>query len=146
MGFNLQGHPWMGTLLAALLAVAVAMVGRRIARAALGRLARGHPLVQAVLRATEGPGAAVFPLLALILVWQEAPADLAWLSSVRHLTVLLLIAGAAFVRNPWAGSGTYAGGQAWPQALALLALGLALAQVRGPGAAAAGPDAPPPPS
>jgi small-conductance mechanosensitive channel len=92
VGFDLHGHPWAATLVAALLAVTAAMVGRRALRAALGRFSRGHVLVQAVLRATEAPGAAVFPLLALVLVWQEAPANLAWLGSVRHLTVLLLIA------------------------------------------------------
>lgn len=59
---------------------------------------------------------------------------------------LLLAAGLGYVVHPWAGTGTYAGHTAWPQALALFALGLALAPSRKRGAAGAGPDVRPAPS
>jgi small-conductance mechanosensitive channel len=85
------GHPWAVPALAALLAVIAAMVVRRIARAALTRVARGNPLVLCMLEGTERAGAAALPMLGLLLVWQEAPPTLPYLLTVRHVTTLLLI-------------------------------------------------------
>ena len=88
----LRKEPWMATALLALVAVVASMIARRIARAALRRVARGNPLLLCTLRATERAGAAAFPMLALLLVWQAAPGDLHYLPTVRHLTALMLIA------------------------------------------------------
>jgi small-conductance mechanosensitive channel len=83
--------PWAWTALIALAAVVAAMVARRVLRATIARLARGNPLILGVLRATEQAGAAAFPMLALLLVWQAAPAHLPYLGTLRQLTVLVFI-------------------------------------------------------
>jgi len=83
--------PWLWTAGLALAAVIAAMVARRVMRGTLFRLARGNPLILCVLRATERAGAAAFPMVALLLVWQAAPPTLPFILSVRHLTVLCLI-------------------------------------------------------
>ncbi|MFI4927066.1 MAG: mechanosensitive ion channel family protein [Burkholderiales bacterium] len=88
---ELLQHPWGWTALVALAAVIAAMIGRRVLRATLGRLARGNTIVECMLRATERAGAAAFPMLALLLVWQDAPVDLRYMLTVRHVTVLVLI-------------------------------------------------------
>ena len=86
-----RAEPWFATALVAFVAVLVAMIARRIARGAVHRLARGNALLLCMMRGTERSGAAVFPLLALLLVWQDAPATLPFIVTVRHLTSLLLI-------------------------------------------------------
>jgi small-conductance mechanosensitive channel len=68
-----------------------ALLARVLLRAVLFRLAHGHAVVLCALKATGHAGAAAFPALALLLVWQAAPADLPFLMFVRHLTALLLI-------------------------------------------------------
>jgi small-conductance mechanosensitive channel len=83
--------PWGATALFALAAVVAAIIGRHLLRAVLRRLARGNPVVLCALEATGRAGAAAFPALALLLVWQAAPPDLAYLLTVRHVTALLLI-------------------------------------------------------
>ena len=82
---------WTWVILIALAAIVVATVARRIVRAALRRLARGSPMVQAMLRATERPGATAFPLMAVTLVLQGAPDDLPLLGALTHLAALALI-------------------------------------------------------
>ncbi len=88
---ELLHSPWAWTALVALAAVIAAMVGRRLLRATLNRLARGNPIIECILRATERAGAAAFPMLALLLVWQDAPVNLPYIVTVRHVTVLVLI-------------------------------------------------------
>jgi small-conductance mechanosensitive channel len=86
-----KGNAWLATAAIALVAVVAAMIGRRILRAMLTRLARGHEVLLCVLKGTERAGAAAFPALALLMVWQAAPATLPYLATVRHATSLLLI-------------------------------------------------------
>lgn len=83
--------PWATTALVALAAAFGAIVGRAFLRKVLMRLAGGRPVVQSALRATHHAGALAFPALALLLVWQGAPAGLPYLPTVRQLTALLLI-------------------------------------------------------
>lgn len=87
----LRNNPWAVTAVIALIAVLAAMFLRHVVRATLTRLARGNPLVLCMLKDTEQAGATVFPLLALLLVWQAAPHTLANLETVRHVTALALI-------------------------------------------------------
>jgi small-conductance mechanosensitive channel len=89
--FEVQGHPWTTTLVLALIAVVVAMIGRRMLRVALKRVAHNNTIVLCMLRGTERAGAAAFPLLALLVVLQDAPVDLPLRGGVQHLVVLLLI-------------------------------------------------------
>lgn len=88
----LQRNPWTATALIALASVLAAMAVHRVARALLRRLTRGSLMAQAMLSATERAGSAVLPLLALQMVWQAAPNDLAFIGIVRHVNGLLLIA------------------------------------------------------
>lgn len=83
--------PWTATALVALAAVLAAMIARRVLRIALLRLARGNSIVERALKATERAGAAAFPALVLLLVWQDAPPELPMLVTVRHGTLLLFI-------------------------------------------------------
>lgn len=87
----LRAEPWLTTMGVAVVAVIAAMIGRRVLRATLRRLARGNSLLLCMLRDTERAGDAVFPVAALMLVWQGAPATLAGMLAVRHFTVLFLI-------------------------------------------------------
>ncbi|NML45018.1 mechanosensitive ion channel family protein [Ramlibacter sp. G-1-2-2] len=96
---DLHGHPWAGTLFAALGATVAAIIGRHALRATLRRLARSNPLVLCMLDATERAGAAAIPMLALLLVWQAAPQELPHLVTVRHFTTLLLIGSLTWFTN-----------------------------------------------
>lgn len=93
----LNTHPWAATLVAALLAVVTAIVAHRIGRVVLRRLSRHAPLVQATLHRIDQPASAVLPVLALLVVWQFAPDELAQIARLRQLTVLLLIASLAWL-------------------------------------------------
>lgn len=87
----LQHNPWTATAAAALLTVLAALVAHRILRALLHRVVRHSPVMRGVVQATERAAAAVLPLLAVQLVWQNAPDTLAYIGLVRHLTGLALI-------------------------------------------------------
>jgi small-conductance mechanosensitive channel len=87
----LPQSPWTATALVALGAAIAALVARQVLRGAFKRLARGKPVFLAVLDATRKAGRLAFPAVALLMVWQAAPADLPYLATVRHVTVLLLI-------------------------------------------------------
>lgn len=83
---------WLSTLgigAAAMLAAELVFhVGERVVR----RATRSAPLASAVAQAIRSPARWALPLLALNLVWHEAPDDLHGLASVQRLTGLLLIA------------------------------------------------------
>lgn len=87
----LADSPWLVTLAFALGAVVTALVLHHV----VGALARRHsvraPVVHAILNAVKEPTGALLPLLALQLVWQVAPHDLARIDTVRHANGVLLI-------------------------------------------------------
>ncbi|MGV3493339.1 MAG: mechanosensitive ion channel family protein [Ramlibacter sp.] len=87
----LENSPWTLTALFALAAATAAMIVRAVLRRVAHRLFRGKPVLQSALAATQNAGAAAFPALALLLVWQAAPDNLPLLVTVRHMTSLLLI-------------------------------------------------------
>jgi len=84
--------PWFLTLIAALVAVALALLVHRIGRAVLLRVLHFSSLLMSVARDCDAPARAVLPLLALQAVWQGAPGDLAAIERVRHWNGVLLIA------------------------------------------------------
>jgi small-conductance mechanosensitive channel len=88
----LRQTPWLAALGAALLAVFTAMAAHRVARKLLPRLAGGDSTLLEVLRAIDGPAAAVLPLAALQLVWLAADDGLRYIGMLRHLNAVLLIA------------------------------------------------------
>ena len=87
-----QENAWTAVAGIALVAVVAALIGRAIARALLVRATKHTPLLHAILLATENAGGAALPLAALQVVWAGAPDNLRWISSVRHVNGLLLIA------------------------------------------------------
>ncbi|AOY95385.1 mechanosensitive ion channel protein MscS [Cupriavidus sp. USMAA2-4] len=84
-------HPWFGTWMAALVAVAVALLAHRIGRVLLLRITRSAPVPHAIVRKARAPSKAVLLLLALQTVWQAAPDALPWIDTVRRLNGLLMI-------------------------------------------------------
>ncbi|MDB5947618.1 MAG: putative small conductance mechanosensitive ion [Ramlibacter sp.] len=84
--------PWLATAAFAAAVVIAALVLHRIAGALLRRHTVRAPVVHAMLTAIEKPAGAVLPLLALQLVWQGAPDNIAYMALVRHVNGVLLIA------------------------------------------------------
>lgn len=84
--------PWLATMGIALVGVVAALVFHHV----VGSLARHHtaraPVINAMLVALEKPAGAVLPLLALQVVWQGAPDEMAHMAAVRHVNGVLLIA------------------------------------------------------
>ena len=90
----LAGDSWPALLVAALLAAAGA-IGLHVAvRVLLRRVARREhaKMAGALLERTQRAAGVALPLLALQMVWQAAPDDLAHIATLRHLNGLLLIA------------------------------------------------------
>jgi small-conductance mechanosensitive channel len=85
-------HPWFGPVVAALIAVPLALLVHRIGGLLLRRIARGTPVLHAMLVNVQPAGRLVLPLVALQMVWQAAPDGLRFLGEVQHLNGLLLIA------------------------------------------------------
>ncbi len=84
--------PWLGTLAAAVLAIAVALAIWLAVRAALTRLARFHVIASCVLQRVSRPMLVVAPLLALQVVLGAAPEDLAHLASAARTASIAFIA------------------------------------------------------
>jgi small-conductance mechanosensitive channel len=93
MFFELQGHPWVTTFVAALLAAVIALALHHIARAVFRRIVkREHAVVlSAMLERTQRSAGFAAPLLAMQAVWAGAPNDLDSIGAVRHVNGLLLI-------------------------------------------------------
>ncbi|MHB1122401.1 MAG: mechanosensitive ion channel family protein [Ramlibacter sp.] len=87
-----QESPWVATATVALLAVAGALIVYRIGRAVLLRATARVPLLHSVIRSSSSAAGAALPLAALQVVWTAAPDTLRWITNVRHVNGLLLIA------------------------------------------------------
>ena len=84
--------PWIATVVAAILVVALALLLHRVAAMVLLR-ATGHtPVLQSIVRACQRPTRVLLPVLALQLVWQAASDDMRFMLTIRHLNGLVLIA------------------------------------------------------
>ena len=83
---------WLPALGAALIAVLLAELAFRIGERIVRRALRHSKAAASVIQAARRPAHWALPLVALNLVWQGAPDDLAGLASVQRWTTLLLIA------------------------------------------------------
>lgn len=94
MVLELQGHPWVSTLVAVVLAAIGGIGLHRAARALLRRIVhREHGVVlKAMLERTQRAAGLAIPLVAVQLALQAAPEALQGIATVRHLNGLLLIA------------------------------------------------------
>src|SRR5450830_650024 len=89
--------PWIATVFAAILVVAVALLVHRVAAMVLLR-ATGHtPVLQSIVRACQRPTRVLLPVLALQLVWQAATDDMRFILTIRHLNGLVLIASVTWL-------------------------------------------------
>jgi small-conductance mechanosensitive channel len=84
--------PWLQTLLAAAIAVALGLIVQSIGRLVLTRVARGSHVPAAVVRRCESPARLLLPLAALQVVWHGAPDDLRAIGTVQHGNGVLLLA------------------------------------------------------
>ncbi len=89
---NYFASPWIGTLVAIVVAIAISLAAWLAVRATLVRLAHLHVIASNVLDHVTRPMLAVVPLLAIQLVLAIAPGDIAHLSSVTHATSVAFIA------------------------------------------------------
>lgn len=94
---ELLTNPWVGLLIAALLVVPIALLTHRVGGLVLERVTRSVPALHAMLLNIKQIAKVVLPLVALQLLWQAAPDDVRFISNVRHLNGLLLIAAATWL-------------------------------------------------
>jgi small-conductance mechanosensitive channel len=94
MPFEIQGHPWVTTLVAALVAALLALTLHHAARAVLRKIVRREhaQVLSAMLERTQRAAGFAAPLIAMQMVWAGAPDDLEAIGVVRHLNGLMLIA------------------------------------------------------
>jgi len=88
---------WAPTLAAALVALLVAELAYRVGQRVIGRAAAGSARATALAEAARRPARWGLPLVALNLVWQGAPPDLAGLGAVQHVTGIALIAAVSWL-------------------------------------------------
>ncbi|WP_431111624.1 mechanosensitive ion channel family protein [Variovorax paradoxus] len=94
---EMLAHPWFGTWLAALVAVPLALLAHRVGGLVLMRITRPAPALHSMVINCRPVARVVLPLVALLLVFQAAPSDLRFISNVRHLNGLLLIAATTWL-------------------------------------------------
>lgn len=88
---------WLPVLVAAIVAVLIAELVFQLGSRLLRRAARASAKASAVLQAARAPAHLALALLALDLVWQIAPDELAGLVPVQRLTAMLLIAAVTWL-------------------------------------------------
>ena len=87
----IEDPTWIVTLITALVAALGASVAHIVGRAVLRRVTRHSLILQRTLDHTERAAAFTLPLFALQVVWGTAPDTLLHITTVRHVTALLLI-------------------------------------------------------
>jgi len=87
-----NGDPWLATLVAAVIALAIAFVVFHLGDAVIRRAVARSPLAQRVAGAARHPAAWALPLTALELVLHSAPDRLDSIETVRHVSNVLFIA------------------------------------------------------
>lgn len=94
---SLQLSPWLATAAAALFAITLAAIAHRIVAIVLRRATSPLPVVHTVVLACIPVMRFLLPLIALQLVWQAAAHDLLYVSGVRHVNGLAIIAGVCWL-------------------------------------------------
>ena len=80
-------------LMAAGVAVLLALLVHRVSATVVLRLTRSLPISNRTAQHCKAPALLLFPLVALQAVWQVAPDTFPLIAGVRHVNVLLLLAG-----------------------------------------------------
>ncbi|WP_249115747.1 mechanosensitive ion channel domain-containing protein [Azoarcus sp. L1K30] len=89
----LDGHigPWMGSMVAAAVALTVALAAHGVLYAALGRFVRGSAVGESLVRGTRMPTRWAMLALGALLGLEGAPADLPGIGPAHQFVVLLTI-------------------------------------------------------
>lgn len=90
-------HPWIETLLVALVATLLIVLGYRVWRLAVRRWAPPDTMMGLVIGRTERATTLATHLLALQVVWSLAPGELALIGAVRHVNAVLLVIALTWV-------------------------------------------------
>ncbi|CAB3750706.1 mechanosensitive ion channel family protein [Paraburkholderia humisilvae] len=85
-------HSWLGTLVVSACLVAVAIGAHGFGKRILLRVARPYPLLTVVLRHIGRPAQLVMTIIALEIVWWEAPDSLPLIVGLRDVAAFALIA------------------------------------------------------
>ncbi|WP_084545353.1 mechanosensitive ion channel family protein [Derxia gummosa] len=89
---SLSRHdPWIATLIAAGIALAVAFIVFKLGDAVIRRAVARSPVAQSVARSARHPAAWALPVAALEFVFHAAPDSLDGIETVRHASSVLLI-------------------------------------------------------
>jgi small-conductance mechanosensitive channel len=88
---------WMTPLVSGAVALVAAVIVFRAGVSVLRRLTRGRPAAGLFVRAATDPGLAVVALMAVQTVLESAPDALEGMRSVRHVTMLLVVAAATWL-------------------------------------------------
>ncbi|MEW5837000.1 MAG: mechanosensitive ion channel family protein [Pseudomonadota bacterium] len=91
--------PWGRLALLAVGVVIAALIAHRLLRPVVVRVVRFSTVLQHVLRRSDRPLQLVLPLVALNLLWQGAPDDMAAITTVRHATGVLTIAAITWLAS-----------------------------------------------
>ncbi|NUZ06478.1 mechanosensitive ion channel family protein [Piscinibacter koreensis] len=83
--------PWGRLALLAVVAIVGATVAHRVLRPIAMRVGRYSTVLAAVFRRIDQPVQFILPLLALLVLWQGVPGDVAGISAVEHTTAVLTI-------------------------------------------------------
>jgi small-conductance mechanosensitive channel len=84
--------PWGRIVAIAIAVVLVALIAHRLLRPLVLRVSRGSTLLATMARKCDRPLQLVLPLVALQIVWQGVPDDVAGMSAVEHTSSVLTIA------------------------------------------------------
>ncbi|MBO9513340.1 MAG: mechanosensitive ion channel family protein [Variovorax sp.] len=88
---DLFDHPWVGPIVAAIVAAAIALLAHALGGMVLRRVTRSMPVLATLLERIRRPAMFLLPLIAMSLVWQASPDDLPLVDKIRHLNGLLVI-------------------------------------------------------
>jgi len=88
---------WLGVAALTLVMLLVAVIGHRVVLAVLRRLTRSYLTVGMLVRFVDRPLQLTVTVVLLDLVWWNTSDDLPFISPLRHLSVLVLIAGVTWL-------------------------------------------------
>ena len=89
--------PWGRIVAIAIAVVLVALIAHRLLRPLVLRVSRGSTLLATMARKCDRPLQLVLPLVALQIVWQGVPDDVAGMSAVEHTSSVLTIAAVTWL-------------------------------------------------
>ena len=89
--------PWGRIVAIAIAVVLAALIAHRLLRPLVLRVSRGSTLLATMARKCDRPLQLVLPLVALQIVWQGVPDDVAGMSAVEHTSSVLTIAAVTWL-------------------------------------------------